>query len=334
MKFTELEQLLSAEPAYRLKQIKRLVFVELIAGWESATTLSKSLRAKLSAEAPLEINAKLYSGDEGNTVKAAITLEDGLVIEAVLMRSIKNRNTVCVSTQVGCALGCEFCATGKMGFKRNLTVDEIVDQVMLFARILKKENQKITNIVFMGMGEPMLNYDNVLSSIRLLHDEEGFNLGVRHFSISTVGIIPGIEKLAKEKMDVNLAISLHSADESTRSRIIPVNKKYPLKKIIAAVDDYIEKKNRQVMFEYIMLRDINDTDENARQLAKIMKKPLYHVNLIPYNITGDFEPSGKERIRSFKSILERAGVSVSERFRHGSDIDAACGQLAGIAKER
>ena len=332
MKFTHLETLLRAEPAFRLKQIKRLIFVDLIDSWDSATTLSKPLRAKLDAEASLKINARSFAGDEGNTVKAVITLEDGNVVEAVLLRSIKNRNTVCVSTQVGCALGCEFCATGKLGFKRNLTVDEIVEQVLLFARSLKKENQKITNIVFMGMGEPMLNYDNVLAAIKVLHDEEGFNLGVRHFSISTVGIIPGIEKLAKEEMDVNLAISLHSADESLRSQIIPVNKKYPLKKIIAAVDDYIEKKNRQVMFEYILLKDVNDTDENARQLAKIMKKPLYHVNLIPYNITDDFEPSGKERIRSFKSILEKAGVSVSERFRHGTDIAAACGQLAGRAK--
>ncbi len=216
-----------------------------------------------------------------------------------------------------------------MGFKRNLEVFEIVEQVIFFARYLKKKTEKITNVVFMGMGEPFLNYENVISAIKILNDKEGFNLGARKFSISTVGITEGIEKLAEEKLQINLAISLHASSNKLRSELIPATKKYPIEKILKSVDDYIKKTKKRVMFEYLMIKNLNDSDESGKELAFLMKKPLYFVNLISYNPTGDFQPSSKERIKSFKNILEKKGVLVTERYRFGREIKAACGQLAG-----
>ena len=215
-----------------------------------------------------------------------------------------------------------------MGFKRNLLVDEIIEQVLFFKRLLKGNN-KITNIVFMGMGEPFLNYDNVLTTIKILNDPKGFNLGARHFSISTAGIIEGIEKLAFEELQINLAISLHATDDNLRSKIMPINKKYPIKKILAAVDKYIKKTNRKVMFEYIMINGINDNERQAGELAKLMKKPLYFVNLIPCNLVGDFRPSPQKKVEKFKEILKKNRVQVNQRYSFGQDILAACGQLAG-----
>ncbi|MBU1102650.1 23S rRNA (adenine(2503)-C(2))-methyltransferase RlmN, partial [Patescibacteria group bacterium] len=190
---------------------------------------------------------------------------------------------------------------------------------------------KINNVVFMGMGEPFLNYDNVLAAIKILNDKEGFNLGARHFSISTVGITEGIEKLAQEKMEVNLAISLHAPNDKLRSSIMPINKKYPLGKILRAVDEYIKQTRRRVMFEYIMIEEINDSDDCARQLADLLKNTLGFVNLITYNPTGIFKPSSSQRLNKFKEILEKAGVAVTQRYRFGDDIKGACGQLAGNA---
>lgn len=303
--------------------------------------------------------AKPFVSKDKNTIKALITLKDGLKIETVLMRhkprsrasSLRGkdkRNTICVSSQIGCPLACTFCATGKMGFKRNLEAWEIVEQVLFFARYLKKINEKVTNIVFMGMGEPFLNYDNVIGAIKILNDKEGFNLGARHFSISTVGIVEGIEKLAKEELQINLAISLHAPDDELRLKLMPINKKYPIKKILNAVDDYIKKTRRRVMFEYIMIENLNDSEEHAEKLAKLMKKPLYFVNLISYNFTrlrptctevsagkqgfggqaGIFKPSSPSSIKRFKEILEKEGVAVTQRYRFGQDIKGACGQLA------
>lgn len=216
-----------------------------------------------------------------------------------------------------------------MSFKRNLKDFEIVEQVLFFARYLKNSQERVTNVVFMGMGEPFLNYENVISAIKILNDKEGFNLGARKFSISTAGIIEGIEKLAEEKLEVNLAISLHAPDDKLRSKLMPIGKKYSIKKILETVDDYIRKTNRKVMFEYLMIKDVNDSDSLAKKLIKLMKKRLYLVNLISYNPTADFKPSSKERIQKFKSILEKAGVYVTERYRFGREIKAACGQLAG-----
>ena len=205
---------------------------------------------------------------------------------------------------------------------------------MFFARFLKKSfdaaQGKVTNIVFMGMGEPFLNYENVLKAIRILNDKEGFNLGSRHFSISTVGITEGIEKLVKENFQVNLAVSLHAPDDELREKIMPINKKYPLVDILEAVRGYIKKTKRRVMFEYVMIKDVNDSDEQAEKLAELLGGiPLSFVNLISYNPTGIFKPSLPERLKRFKEILEKEGIPVTQRYRFGQDIKAACGQLAG-----
>ncbi|MEK7478468.1 MAG: 23S rRNA (adenine(2503)-C(2))-methyltransferase RlmN, partial [Patescibacteria group bacterium] len=304
------------------------LFQDLINNWQEAIGLPLALREKLDKEFPIEISAESFTSKDKNTVKTLITLEDGLEVETVLMRHKDNRNTVCVSSQVGCPMNCSFCATGKMGFKRNLEVWEILEQILFFARYLKDLNEKITNVVFMGMGEPFLNYQNVMTAIRILNDKNGFNLGARHISISTCGIIEGIKKLADEDMQINLAISLHAPDNETRSKIMPANKNYPIEKILKAVDEYIKKTNRQVMFEYIMLKNVNDSEEHAIALAKLLKKPLYMVNLIVYNPTGLFYPSPASQIKKFKEILESEGITVTQRHEFGQDIEGACGQLA------
>lgn len=290
------------------------------------------LREKLKENCPLEITAELFPSAKGGTIKARLVLRDRLKIESVLLRHKDDRNTVCVSSQVGCPLGCQFCITGTLGFKRNLESLEIVEQVLFFARLLKKPfgtaQGKVTNVVFMGMGEPFLNYDNVIGAIKILNDKDGFNLGARHFSISTVGIIEGIEKLAKENLQINLAVSLHAPEDRLREKIMPINKKYPLAKILAAVRNYIKETNRRVMFEYIMIKDMNDSDEQAKELAELLKNiPLSFVNLISYNPTGIFRPSEPVTIKKFKEILEKNGISVTQRYRFGDDIRAACGQL-------
>ncbi len=329
MDFFCVKKVLKSQPSYRLKQAKRLVFFNLIDNWNQATSLSPLLREKLNEECSLEVRAKTFVSKNKKTIKALIELTDGLKIESVLMKHKDERNTVCVSSQIGCALGCVFCATGKMGFKRNLKTHEIVNQVLFFARYLKKKKEKITNIVFMGMGEPFLNYDNVIEAIKILNDKQGFNLGARSFSISTAGIIDGIKKLSNENLRINLAVSLHAADDNLRLKIMPMVRDYPLLKILKAVDNYIIKTRRKVMFEYVMMKDINDKNEDAEKLAKIMKKRLYFVNLIAYNPTGDFKSSSSLRIKKFKEILENAGVKVGQRYSFGQDIKAACGQLVG-----
>ncbi len=320
-------ELFKKEPKYRSGQAKKALFHDLIQNWQEATALPVSLREELNKKHPIEISSETFVSKDGNTVKALFVLKDNLKIEAVLMRHKDKRNTVCVSSQVGCPLGCVFCATGKLGFKRNLEVWEIVGQVLFFARYLKKTGEKVTNIVFMGMGESFLNYENVIGAIKVLNDKEGFNLGARHFSISTVGIIEGIVKLAEEKLQINLAVSLHAPDDKLRSELMPINKKYPIKKILIAVDDYIKKTRRRVMFEYVMIKDLNDSDGQAKALADLMRKPLYFVNLISYNFTGIFKPSAPARIKKFKEILEKGSVSVTQRHRFGEDVNAACGQL-------
>ncbi len=328
MDLTQLENLLNKEHPYRLKQAKKALFVDLIEDWREANILPLLLRENLNKICPIKINAQTLFSKDKKTAKTLIILKDGLKIESVLMKHKDGRNTVCISSQVGCALSCSFCATGQTGFKRNLEISEIVEQVLFFARHLKKKGEKVTNIVFMGMGEPFLNYENVISAIRILNDKEGFNLGARHISISTVGILEGIKKLAEEKLQVNLAISLHAPDDDLRSRIMPINKKYPIADVLEVVNDYIEKTKRKVMFEYLMMKDLNDSDIYAQKLSKLMKKPLYFVNLISYNPTGVFKPSSPWRIKKFKEILEKRGVQVTQRYRFGQDIKAACGQLA------
>ncbi len=337
MNITDLKKILEKEPSFRLKQVKKAIFVDLIENWQQATTIPQDLRQKLSEIyliPELKIEKTLTSKD-GETLKALFRLKDGLKIESVLMRHIDDRRTICVSCQVGCSIGCKFCATGQQGFKRNLLPLEIVPQVLFFARLLKKSDEKITNVVFMGMGEPFLNYDNAMAAIKILNDKDGFNLGTRHISISTCGIVEGIKKLAKESLQVNLAISLHAPNNELRTELMPINKKYPIEKILAVVDDYIKKTKRRVMFEYLMIDRVNDSLKEAEELAKLLKKPLCFVNLISFNPIGHskFKPSPGWKIKKFKEILEKAGINVTQRYRFGKEIKAACGQLAGTPSE-
>ncbi len=328
-----IQDILKDEPAFRIKQAYRAVYANLIESWSEASDLSLKLRELLEKECPLGMKVHEERSQDAKTIKAAIDF-DGDVIEAVLMRH-KERNTICVSSQVGCALKCAFCATGRLGFTRNLSAHEIVDQVLFFARILKKENESVTNVVFMGMGEPFLNYDEVMKAIKILNDKDGLNIGARKISISTVGIIDGIKKLTGEHLQVNLAVSLHAPNDFLRNEIMPINKNYPVKSLLRAVGEYIKKTNRKVVIEYVMLDEVNDTEDHARELAEILKKnlgSLFCVNLIAYNATDRFKSSSKEKIKIFKEILKKSDIEVIERYRFGTDIKAACGQLAGTVK--
>jgi len=240
------------------------------------------------------------------------------------------RQTLCISSQSGCAMGCVFCATGQMGFRRNLSAGEVIEQVLFLGRELSQSGEKITNIVIMGMGEPFHNYDAVLEAIDRLNDPNGLNLGARRFTISTVGIVPGIRRFAAEKRQVNLAISLHAANDTLRSVLIPANRKYPLSSLMEACGEYIKLTNRRLTFEWALIRDINDSVEHARELAALLKGLLCHVNIIPLNPTTSYngKATTEERAQEFKQVLENNGIPCTIRARRGIDISAGCGQLA------
>ncbi|MFA4830639.1 MAG: 23S rRNA (adenine(2503)-C(2))-methyltransferase RlmN [Patescibacteria group bacterium] len=335
MDLEKLKLILAEEPAYRLKQAWQAIFKDLISDWNENTTLSLALREKLDIECPLKINAKVFDSGNTSSAKALITLADNVKIETVMLHHANGRNTVCVSSQAGCQMGCQFCATGQMGYVRNLTASEIIEQVLFWERYLKGKQggRGVNNVVFMGMGEPFMNYDNVLSAINLINSATGFNIGARHISVSTAGLIDGINKFSSEKLAVNLAISLHAPNDNLRSRLMPINNQYPLKKLLSAVNKYVKKKSRQVMFEYLMIDGVNDSDDCARELVDLLgEEHLYMVNLIGYNSTGKFRPSSSQVISRFKNILMRAGINATQRYSFGQDINAACGQLAGSKK--
>jgi 23S rRNA (adenine2503-C2)-methyltransferase len=323
---------LQGEPNYRFKQAFDAVFKLMIDDWQKATTLPATLKEKLQQAYPLKISGQIFWSKNKASAKAVISLADGLTVETVLMRHQDSRNTVCLSSQVGCPLGCKFCLTGQQGFKRNLTVEEIIIQALFFARILKKGNERISNLVFMGMGEPLLNYQNVMEAIKIFNNPDFFNIGARHISISTVGVVGGIKKLAQEKLQLNLAISLHAPTNELRSQLIPANEKYPLETIIKDLDYYLAKTGRRVMIEYLMMEDINDSPQHAQKLSELLKtltSHLYFINLIRYNQTDVFKPSKNIAVNNFKKVLEKNRIEVTERYRLGADISAACGQLAG-----
>lgn len=331
MNLNKLYNELKKEPRFRLKQAMRAIFINLINDWEEATSLPINFRNKLNENCPLDIKYELLESRDKNSLKALVTLEDGLKIESVLLKHNDNRNTVCVSSQVGCPLACEFCLTGKSGFKRNLSYGEIVEQVLLFSRLMKKENKKINNVVFMGMGEPFLNYENVIKAVKEINNKDGLNIASRHISISTIGITEGIKKFSNEKEQINLALSLHAPNDKKRIKIIPSAKKYKLNKIISSVSEYIIKTGRRVMIEYLMIKDFNDTTKDAAELSELLRSlnsNLFFINLIKYNRTGVYLPPTSENILEFKKVLKKNKINVTERFRFGDDISAACGQLA------
>ena len=325
MNLDKIYQIISEEPRFRKKQINDFIFKKMGAKWSEATNLPKNLIEKLENESSLDIDASIELSNK-ETVKILLKLDDGLVVEAVLIKNADGRNTVCLSCQVGCPMACAFCATGQMGYERNLEEMEIVEQVLFFARLLKKKGEKIDNIVFMGMGEPFLNFDNVMRAIKFINNDDFIGLGARHISISTVGVEGWVKKITKESLQVNIAISLHAPEDALRESLIKANKAYPLKKILRDVDYYIDRTNRKVMFEYLLIDGVNDLTENAEKLVNITKKPLYMVNLIPCNPVGKFKPS--RNIKKFANILKLRGVNAVVRKSLGGSIEAACGQLA------
>jgi 23S rRNA (adenine2503-C2)-methyltransferase len=333
LNFDELKTLLVAagESSFRARQIWDGLYKKFWQSPDDFTNLSKPLRNKLvelvkfDAIAPAQ---KLDSADR-RTRKTLFKLQDGLSVEAVLMR-YDRRQTLCISTQAGCAMGCVFCATGQMGFKRHLTRGEIVAQVLFYARLLSEEDLQVTNVVVMGMGEPFHNYTNTLSAIDRLNDPEGCNFGARRFTISTSGLVPAIRRFADEKRQVNLAISLHAVDNELRSSMMPLNNKYNVEELLDACRYYIDKTGRRLTFEWALINGINDTPDQARKLSQKLKGMLCHVNAIPLNPTNGY--SGKatthERAVTFKGILNQAGIPCTVRIRRGIDIQAGCGQLA------
>lgn len=323
--------------SYRLAQLYRAATRELVCDLDAVTTWPKELRSALGAEGfGLEgvVPVAEQRSSDGQTTKVLFRLADGAEIESVLMEHHHERNTVCVSSQAGCAYACAFCATGQAGFSRNLEATEIFDQARFFAARLARDGRKVTNIVLMGQGEPLANMDAVMGAIALLNDPHGFGLGQRHITISTVGLVPQIDRFADAGIQVNLAISLHAPSDEVRGRIMPVNRRYPIAVLMAAVERYIAKTNRKVFFEYVMLAGINDGPEHAHQLARLMRGPLYHVNLIPYNATPDpaLQSSQERQIWDFAALLEEHGVAVTVRTPMGRDIAAACGQLRSTAR--
>jgi 23S rRNA (adenine2503-C2)-methyltransferase len=337
------------EAPFRAKQIYSWLYQQLATDFSTMTNLPQTLRQQLAEEVtigPMVVRSELHSKDD-RTRKILLELADGKLIESVLMLypplgENSARATVCVSTQAGCAFGCTFCATGQMGFDRHLSVGEIVAQVLYFARELRSAPwtaaglpgstpiDHITNIVLMGMGEPLHNYNNVLQSLHILNSAEGFNLGARHMTVSTVGLVPAIRKLSQEALQVNLAISLHAPTDELRNKTMPVNRKYPLQELLAACKDYIAATKRQVTFEYVLLAGVNDTPAYAHLLGELLAplKQFAHVNCIPVNATSaSYQAPGPEAIRTFRQILFGHSVRNSVRAERGDDIAAACGQL-------
>ena len=316
---------------YRLRQLYHAASKELLGNVNDVTTLPKELRSALVERGILFSSIEplaLQRSQDGQTTKGLFRLHDGKEVEAVLMEHHGDRTTVCISSQAGCAFACAFCATGQGGFNRNLSAGEIFDQALFFARSLATDKKRITNVVFMGMGEPFHNYDAVTDAVALLNDPQGFGLGHRHITISTVGIVDKIDRFADEHLQVNLAISLHAPTDELRSQLMPINRRFPLPVLMAACERYVRKTHRKVFFEYVMLAGINDDSACASALAELMRGRLYHVNLIPYNSTPDaFVATPDSRIWEFAAILDAAGVPVTVRQNMGRDIAAACGQL-------
>ena len=325
----ELADVLHGEPRYRVDQVWSGLYQQL-AEPEEMTNLPKALRGKLTEvlQPALQQDVRRVS-DGGDTVKYLWRLHDGSPIETVLML-YPDRVTVCVSSQAGCAMGCGFCATGQAGFTRQLTTGEIVEQVVRAAREARTLGRRLANVVFMGMGEPLANEPNVWAAIERIHGDLG--LSARHLTVSTIGIVPGIRRLTERPLPVNLAVSLHAANDDKRSQLIPVNSRYPIASLMEACRDYLAVKGRRISFEWALIAGVNDTDTDADELARLCRRfrlPA-HVNLIPLNPTPGWPTVGSSpaRVREFCTLLVDRGVNATVRRNRGTDIDAACGQLA------
>ena len=377
----QLRKLLTSwnEPSFRADQVWGWLYRSLVSDFNQMRNLPKELRARLGEAAylqtltPLPVLSNVEGAEsvsaDGLTRKVLFALRDGETIKSVFMH-YERRRTVCVSTQVGCPVGCPFCATGQGGFTRNLTAGEIVEQVLYFARKVRdrvseqsenRENEKpgpdslITNLVFMGMGEPLLNYEATWQAVEMLNDARGFGLGARRMTLSTVGVVPGIQQLSREKLQVGLAVSLHAPTDRLRDRLVPLNRRYPLRQLMAACRDYGQNTGRRVTFEYALIEGINDSLEQAQRLGRLLQGPVLsssraesrgkarpepsrrvegltcHVNLIPLNPTvgSSYQPSSRKMALAFQKELERQKIPTTMRVGRGIDIQAGCGQLRG-----
>ena len=314
-------------PAFRGRQLAQAVYKRSAREWDAIADLPKALRERFQAAyslAPCEIRSASAAPD--GTVKYLLNLADGEVIESVFL-PYRGRTSVCISSQVGCPMACSFCATGTEGLARNLTAGEIVDQVFLMQA--QHPAQRISHVVFMGMGEPFLNYDNVLKAVRLLNEEAG--IAMRHITLSTVGVVPNIRKLAQEDLQITLAISIHAPNDTLRSELVPLNEKYPIRMLLDSCREYTDKTKRRITFEYVLLAGVNDTEKEAHELGALLRKqPLCAVNTIPYNSTDVAAPYQRptpEATRRFREIVAFYGVTITQRQERGHRIAAACGQL-------
>ena len=333
LKLSELEDLMTELKAtkFRAKQIHNWIYDKSVSSIDEMTNLSKDFREELKKTAIVtdtKIKTKQVSSD--GTIKYLVEYPDGECVETVLMRFDNRANlTACVSSQVGCAVNCSFCATGKGGFKRNLTYQEIIEQVLTIQR---DTGLKVTNIVFMGQGEPLLNLDNVLKALEIFNED--FQIGARRITISTSGIIPGIKKLANLNLQSTLAISLHAPNHEIRQQLMPIENKYNIEDLKKALLHYVEETGRRITIEYILIHGVNDTTKSAKELAIYLKDIKCNINLIPYNsvVENDYKKPMSGDIMKFKYILEHSGKKVTVRLERGADIDAACGQLRGKQK--
>jgi 23S rRNA (adenine2503-C2)-methyltransferase len=334
--FNELQTKLQglAQPSYRAKQIMDWLYEKRADGFEQMSDLPQALRAQLAENFRIDkLGVARVLGSRDTTLKFLFRLSDGNLIESVLIPASpalygqkSDRRTACVSTQVGCAYGCKFCASGLDGFSRNLRANEIVDQIIA---IESATGEKIDNVVFMGMGEPLANFDNVMRAIRILNAPWGLGIGARHITVSTSGLAPKIRRLADEPLQIRLAISLHGATDEVRNQIMPINRRYNLETLLSACDYYIARKKQRLTFEYILIADVNDTDDQAHLLAAHARRLAAKVNLIPYNTVQGLPWSrpSHNRQEKFLSILHRHAIPATLRREKGGDIDAACGQL-------
>lgn len=314
------------EKSYRAEQIFKWIYIERVDSFEKMTNLSKELREKLKQNYSLHnFNILKMQESSDGTKKYLLDVLDGNAIESVLMK-YHHGNTICVSSQIGCKMGCKFCASTGIKFIRNLTSGEIVEQILT---VEKDSKEKISNVVFMGIGEPLDNYNNVIGAIRIINNPKGLNIGARHISVSTSGIVPRIYDLAKENIQCTLSISLHATNDEKRSEMMPINQRYNIEELIKACKDYIKTTNRRISFEYALAKDNNDNLEDAKHLVKLLKGMICHVNLIPINKieNGNYVKSSNENIIKFRDYLNDNGIVATIRRELGSDIDAACGQL-------
>jgi 23S rRNA (adenine2503-C2)-methyltransferase len=327
----------AGQPAFRARQLADHVWSARSREVDEIHTLPASIRAGLSAAFRLDTLpvTTVRDADEGLTQKALHRLDDGRLVESVLMRypargSRRERATICISSQAGCAVGCPFCATGELGFGRDLDVAEIVDQARHWRRRLALDGQRVTNVVFMGMGEPLLNVEAVLAAAEALSDRRRFGLGARHITISTSGVVPGIERMTRDRPQYTLAVSMHAARPALRDLLVPLNRRWPIDQVVDAATDYSDATGRRVTYELVMIGGINDTPDDAHAVAALLRGRLAHLNLIPMNPVAHtpWQPSSPDRIEQFASVLRDSGLRTTVRRNRGVDIGAACGQLA------